>query len=102
MKIVLERSGGFTGIPQLSALDLDKLPLAECEDLEGLVKAAGFFELPPKLPTPAGGVDRFHYRLTVEDFARKHTVEMGDEGLPDELQELIRKVNRLSRSMRRE
>lgn len=102
MKIVLERSGGFAGIPLISALDLDKLPQSECEDLEGLVRASGFFDLPASLPTPPGGVDRFHYRLTVDDAARKHTVEMGDEGLPQELQDLIRKVNRLARSMRKD
>jgi hypothetical protein len=101
MKIVLERSGGFTGIPLVSALDLDKLPLADCEELEGLVRSAGFFDLPEKLPTPPGGVDRFQYRLTIDELERKHTVEMGDDGIPEELQELIRRVNRLARSMRR-
>jgi hypothetical protein len=101
MKIQIERSGGFSGIPLRALIDLDTLPLAECEDLEGLVKASGFFDLPEKLSTPQGGVDRFHYSLTVEDLVRSHTVEMGDEGLPEELQELIRKVNRLARSMRR-
>ncbi len=102
MKIILERSGGFTGIPLVSALDLDKLPQAECEDLEGLVKASAFFDLPSSLPTPPGGADRFHYRMTVQDAARSHTVEMGDYEIPEELQQLILKVNRLARSMRKE
>ncbi len=90
MKISLARTGGFTGIPLSVELDADQLEEEERATLSALVEAAQFYSLPKKIPSAGGGVDRFQYRITVEEAGRSHTVEAGESGLPDSLQPLIR------------
>ncbi len=90
MKIYLNRTGGFTGIPFSVDVDTEQLEQEERDTLSALVEAAQFFSLPEKIPSAGPGADRFQYRIRVEEPGRSHTVEAGESGLPDSLQPLVR------------
>ena len=71
MHIYFERTGDFAGMRMTTTVDTESLPAEEGRDLREMVDAAGFFNLPAAIPTMAPGVDRFHYKLTVEDEGRR-------------------------------
>lgn len=90
IRIHFERSGGFAGMRMMGTIDSDSLPPQEEHELFVLVEAAGFFQLPEKITSPEPGGDRFTYRLTVETEGERHTVEVGDEGVPAALRPLLK------------
>jgi hypothetical protein len=98
MKIQLERSGGFTGIPLRSSINTDLLDPEESKTLLEMVESARFFELPASIPSPKAGVDRFNYKLTIEAKEQSHTVEFNEADAPEQLAPLIKRVTLLGRS----
>ncbi len=100
MRIYFERTGGVAGMRLTATVNTDTLPPEEARDLRKMVDDARFFELPAKIATPARGADQFHYRLTVEVDARRHTVEMGEAAAPVTLRPLLRQLTAVARSAR--
>ena len=94
MIIHLVRTGGFGGMRREVRIETQSLPAAEREPLEGLVRGAGFFSLPEKFPKPGRGADFFLYSVTVEDGRRRHTVEVAQPMVPENLRPLIRELSR--------
>jgi hypothetical protein len=99
LHIQFERTGGFTGIRLAVNLTAEDLPEDEWQALQSALQQAGFFELPPKIASP-GQPDRFTYQVTVETETRSHTVELGEDAVPDEVQPLIRQLNLIARKHR--
>jgi hypothetical protein len=97
MRIIFNRSGGFTGIKISAAIDTQELPPEEAEQLCRYVEEAGFFDLPPVPSSPGPGADRFSYSLTVIEGSQQHTVEFSDADVPEELRPLLRKLTLLAR-----
>ena len=96
MIIHLVRSGGFGGMRREIRIETLSLSREEREPLEGLVRDAGFFTLPEKFPRPARGADYFTYTITVDDGRRRHTIEVSEPSLPEDLRTLVRDLsNRL-------
>jgi hypothetical protein len=88
MHITVERTGGFTGIPQTKIVDSASLSQQEAASLHQMMDAAGFFELPSTIsstPQP----DRFQYRITVEQEGKQHSVEVGETAVPAKLKPLL-------------
>jgi hypothetical protein len=88
MHISLERSGGFAGIPLSVTVDTDTLTPEDAVQLQQLVEAAHFFELPkvfPATPQP----DRFQYQISVEESGRSRSVSVGETAVPPSLRPLI-------------
>jgi hypothetical protein len=56
----------------------------EARNLEAMVKAADFFNL-PATTQPAQGTDRFQYMLTVEAGGKRHTVQTSEASAPPAL-----------------
>ncbi len=97
MKIRFERSGGFAGIKLSRVFDSKDLPPSDAIQLASLLERSHFFELPTELKCASPGVDRFHYRLTVEDEERVSTVEASEASVPDDMRPLIDWLTRRSR-----
>ena len=89
MQIHFERTGGVTGRSLTATLDTETLSPEEAHRLREMVDAAGFFELPAVIVTPAPGVDRFYYTLTVDTAGRQHTVHTSDAAAPEALRPLL-------------
>lgn len=97
MKIEFERSGGFAGIHTTVTIDSQELAEADSQQLQELIEAATFFALPRLLNNPSLIIsDQFHYKVTIQDEERDHTVETTDGGAPDTLRPLLRHLTRLS------
>ena len=101
MRIEFERTGGFAGLRVHSIIETEALSPEQTKELDSLVKSAGFFELPSTIGMPAGGADRFKYRITIEDDRAKHTIETGDETVPEPLRQLLQRLMALARSSNR-
>lgn len=97
MRIFFERTGGFAAIKLQRTLDSSELPPGEVKRLDNLLKKSRFFELPARLECPTPGVDRFHYKLTVESNEGIRTVEAYDASIPAEMRPLIDFLTSLSR-----
>lgn len=89
MQIKLERSGGFTGIPQTHTVSTDQLPEEEARQVSDLVQKAGFYELPCAIRSTQPGADRFQYDITVEGERGAHKVTVDEGAVPSQLQPLL-------------
>ncbi len=98
MKIQFERTGGFAGMRVETTIDTQSLPSQEASELQEMVDAAGFFDLPATIAAPTPGADQFQYKVTIEAGGRQHTIETGDAALPDALWPLLRRLTALARS----
>jgi len=100
MRIHFERTGGFAGMRMTATVNTESLSSEEARDLQEMVEAAGFFDLPAVITTPTPGADRFYYKLTVEAEGRQHTVEMGEAAVPEALRPLLQRLTAVARSAR--
>ena len=89
MRVEFERSGGFAGLRRVCTVDEATLPPDEVRQLRDLVQAAGFFDLPAEVTARRPGGDRFHYRVTVDDSERRHTVDLDEVAVPDGVRPLV-------------
>jgi hypothetical protein len=101
MHITFERTGGFAGMRLAVTIDTHQLSPEEAKELEEMVEAAGFFDLPAKISSESPGADRFHYKLTVEAEGQRHTVELGEAAAPEPLRTLLRRLTTVARSVQR-
>ncbi len=98
MRINFERSGGFANIQLTRTFDLDKLPKDQTSALQELLERANFMSLPEQLASSAPIPDQFHYKITVDTGAERHTVVTGDRSAPESLRPLLQKLTELSRT----
>jgi Emfourin len=89
MQIKLERSGGFTGIPQTHSVSTDQLSQDDARQVSDLVRKAGFYELPATIRSTQPGADRFQYDITVESERGAHKVTVEEGAVPSQLQPLL-------------
>ncbi len=89
MRISLVRSGGLAGIRREAKVDTASLGSGRAEELHRLVEAADLAKLSEPTISTARSADRFHYTLTVEDGARRHTVTFAEEQTPEKLLPLV-------------
>ncbi len=61
----------------------------EALKLRQLVEEADFFHLPGKIVSGSPQPDRFQYELRLEEKARRYTVSVSEEALPDKLKPLV-------------
>ena len=97
MHIHFERSGGFMGTRIEATINTEDLPPEEAQKVTSLIEEASFFDLPSAIASPTPGADQFQYRVTVESEERKHTVEIGDAAIPEDVQPLLRQLTILAR-----
>ena len=90
MNIHFERSGGFAGLRTAQDVDSTNLSPEERSELDRLVEAAHFFEIPADVRAANPGADRFQYRLTMKDGSREHTVGIDKAATPVSLRPLLR------------
>jgi hypothetical protein len=80
MHVRFEMEGGLVYLApgEPLTIDTDDLPAEEASELERLIEAAGFFELPETSPPPRGAADYFRYTISVTSPERSHTVHLTD------------------------
>jgi hypothetical protein len=88
MRISIQRTGGFTAIPLTKTVDVAAMPPNEATELQQMVEAADFFNLPSTIPsTPQP--DRFVYQISVEQEGKQHSVTVGETAMPPGMKPLV-------------
>jgi hypothetical protein len=81
MRVRFKMDGGFVYLPARSeptTIDTDELSEEEAKDLERLIEAAGFFELPETSSPPRGAADYLRYTISATTPEHSHTVHLTD------------------------
>jgi hypothetical protein len=92
MRVQFKTDGGFVYLPERGApvaIDTDDLPAEEARELERLLDAAGFFDLPETSPPPRGAADYLRYTISVTSPGHSHTVHVTDPIEDPDLQALV-------------
>ncbi len=92
MRVRFKTDGGFVYLPERGApvtIDTDDLPAEEADELERLLEAAGFFELPETSPLPSGAADYLRYTISVTSPEHSHTVHLTDPIEDPDIQALV-------------
>jgi hypothetical protein len=96
-RIKYERSGGFTGMSLRADFQPDDLPDEQAHSLMELLDEMDFGELPENMLGKSPQPDQFTYTITVETPEGAHTVVVGDASTPEEMQDLLRLLDRIAR-----
>jgi len=99
-QIKYERTGGFAGIRLSADFDPNELPDEQIRPLLDLLDELDFEELPEQLTGEPSMSDQFTYQITVKTTKWEHTVISGDASAPEQLQELIRMLDRIAKTRR--
>ena len=81
MLVRFKMDGGFVYLPARSepvTIDTDDLPEEEAKELDRLIEAAGFFELPETSSPPRGAADYLRYTISATTPEHSHTVQLTD------------------------
>jgi hypothetical protein len=100
-KIKFERTGGFAGIRLTAEVEMDNLPEDEKRELIKILDDSDFDELPKKLSGKMPIPDEFVYSITVNSREKEYQVVAGESSLPDDLQPLIEKLERIAKKQMR-
>jgi hypothetical protein len=100
-RIKFERTGGFAGMRIARDLKMEDLPDEQANSIAELLDDMDFQELPEQM-LDESMPDQFTYVITVETLKGEHTVVTGDASAPDKMQELLRILNRLARTRRKQ
>lgn len=96
MRVVLERSGGLSGLRRVARLDACALVPADEGRLREAAHRAAFFALAAELRTPEPEPDRFCYRLEIEDGGQRTAVRFDEGAASEALLELVELVEDLA------
>ncbi len=103
MRVTFKTDGGFAYLPGLSqpvTIDSSGLSPEEADELERLVEAAGFFELPATSEPPRGGADVRSYTISVSSSGRGHTARIVEPIEDPQLQALVDYLSEKARELR--
>jgi hypothetical protein len=96
MRVQFEKDGGFAYFPGLYktvTIDTDELSAEEANEIERLIEAAHFFDLPAAAPPPRGAADYFQYTISVATPERHYTVRLTDPIRDPNAQALVNYLN---------
>ena len=103
MRVRFKMDGGFVYLPARSeptTIDTEELPAEEAKELQRLIEAAGFFELPESTSPPRGGADYLRYTISVTAGEKSHTVQLTDPIEDPHLQALVEYLEAKARESR--
>jgi hypothetical protein len=92
MRIKFKTEGGIAHLPGLSepvTIDTEELPVEQTKELERLIEAANFFELPASSAPPSGAADYQQYTVSVTTPSRSHEVRLTDPIENPRVRELV-------------
>jgi hypothetical protein len=103
MRVEFKTDGGFVYLPARSepvTIDTDDLPADEADELERLIEAVGFFDLPETSAPPRGAADYLRYTISVTGPEHSHTVSLTDPIEDPDIQALVEYLEAKTRDSR--
>jgi hypothetical protein len=92
MRVRFKTEGGIAHLPGLSEpviIDTDELPAEQAKELERLIEAADFFELPATSVPPPGAADYQQYTISVTTPTRSHEARLAGPIEDPRVRELV-------------
>jgi hypothetical protein len=96
VRIRIERSGGFAGIPISNEMDARDLPSALIRTAKKIIEDKKASTHPIK-PTPKGAADHYLYKISFQDGIHRKVIECNQYNIPDDLKSLIRYIEKIRR-----
>ena len=103
MRVRFKMDDGFVYLPARSeptTIDTEELPEEEAKELQRLIEAAGFFELPQTSSPPRGAADYLRYTISVMTPERSNTVHLTDPIEDPDIQALVEYLEAKARESR--
>jgi hypothetical protein len=103
MRVQFKTDGGFVYLPARSepvTIDTDELPAEEADELNRLIEAAGFFDLPEASAPTSGAADYLEYTISVTTAERSRTVRLTDPIEDPDVQALVEYLEAKARESR--
>ena len=88
MRIRVERSGGFTGIPIFKEMDSKDLPSALKDIARKIMKNQDVSSIPTR-STPVGAADHYSYLITFQDGANRKVIECNQYNIERDIKLLV-------------
>ena len=98
MKIRIERSGGFAGIPLSNGMDAKDLPSELIRTAKKIVEDKNASSLSMKSP-PKGAADHYTYKISIQDGKNFSEINCNDFNIEGDLKSLVKYIERNSKKM---
>jgi hypothetical protein len=79
-----------------SDIDLNEMPDEESQEIQNLILATNFFNIPQNLIEPSRH-DEYEYTITVDAGNSHHTVHTSDSSAPESLRPLLEKLSAIAK-----
>ena len=96
MKIRIERSGGFAGIPLFNEMDTKELPSPLVHIAKKIIETKKISSVPLK-SNPKGSADHYTYKISIQDGTNLRVIECNQYGIKDDLKSLVNYIERNSK-----
>jgi hypothetical protein len=97
VRIRVERSGGFAGLPMIKEVDGKDIPQNLVSAVRKIMKNKNSSLISSK-PIPRGAADHYSYKISIQDGANQDVIECNQYDVQDELKPLIKYVERYSKT----
>jgi hypothetical protein len=91
VRISVERSGGFAGIPLTKKIDESDLPPSLISMAKKIILDKNQFSLPMKSP-PRGAADHYFYKISIEDGGKQTIINCDQYNIKNDLKLLVNHI----------
>jgi hypothetical protein len=95
VRIRIERSGGFAGIPITNEMDSKDLPSALVRAAKNIIEDKSVTSLLTK-SSPKGAADHYTYKISIQDGLNRRAIECNQYNIEGELKSLVNYIERNS------
>ena len=95
MRIRVERSGGFAGLPVSNEIDGKDLPSGLTRTAKKIMEDKRASSLSIK-SSPRGAADHYTYKISIQDGRNQRVIECNQYNIGDDLKSLVKYIERNS------
>ena len=100
MIIKIERSGGLTGVPITSEVDVKQLPSSLVSRIKKIMLNDSHSSAPLK-STPVGARDYFTYKILIQDGINEKVIDCNEYTINADLKSIVKLIERGSKKKKR-
>jgi hypothetical protein len=96
VRIRIERSGGFAGIPISNEMDSKELPSTLINTAKKIIEDKRVSSISYK-SSPKGAADHYTYKISIQDGLNRRVVECTQYDITDDLKSLVKYIEKNSK-----
>ena len=93
MRIRIERTGGFAGIPISNEIDANDLPSGLLQTARKIMQDKKTLSLSSK-SSPKGSADHYTYKISMQDGTNRSVIECNQYNIEDDLKSLVKYIEK--------